>query len=225
MKPPHTASWLIMLFVPQNEAQEIQGDLLEEFSRLASYNGVAAARSWYWRQTIKTVAAMFFDGFRATQWTAAVAAFWFLSGYVNREYQRTVATFLYSYDVYRYVDPYAFWFFYDIVIGCLIIPMLFGCLLALATRKREMVAAVTFGLWNGIWFGIHGAAFPGVKTISGWSILTHLTYWSDYRFPRSPASVILASTFVSPFMIVIGAWITRHLVAHVATRWAINRPQ
>lgn len=223
MMPPNIASWLIILFVPQNEAHEIQGDLLEEFLRLASHSGVGAARSWYWRQTIKTVAAMFFDGFRAAQWMIAVVAAWFLSGYVDRGYQRMVATFLSNFDVYRYVSPYGFWFFYAIVIGCLIIPMLLGSLLALAAQKREMVAAVTFGLWNSFWFGIHGAAFPGVKSIGGWSVLTHLHYWSDYRFPRPVASVILASTFLSPFMIAIGAWITSRLVAHIAPRGTVNR--
>lgn len=101
MMPPHIASWLIILFVPQNEAQEIQGDLLEEFLRLASYSGVGAARSWYWHQTIKTIAAMSFDGFRATQWMIAVIAAWLLSGYIHRGYQSMVATFLSNFDVYR----------------------------------------------------------------------------------------------------------------------------
>jgi len=224
MMPPHIASWLIVLFAPQNEAQEIQGDLLEEFLRLTSQSGVRAARSWYWRQTIKTVAAMFFDGFRAAQWMIAVKAAWFLSGYVDRGNQRMVATFLSNFDVYRYVSPYVFWFFYAIVVGCLILPMLLGSLLALAAQKREMVAAITFGLWNGIWFGIHGAAFPGVKWISGWSVLTHLNFWSKYWFPRSVASVILASTFFSPFMIAIGARITSRLVAHLAHRGTVTRP-
>jgi hypothetical protein len=222
MTPPHIASWLIILFMPQDEAQEIQGDLLEEFLELASHSGVRAARSWYWRQTIKTVAAMFFDGFRAAQWMIAVIAAWFLSGYAHRGYQRMVVAFLSHVDVYRYVSPYGFWFFYEIVIGCLIIPMLLGSLLALATPKREMVAAVTFGLWNGIWFGIHGAAFPGVKWISGWGVLTHLYIWSDYRFPRPVASVILASTFLSPFMIAIGARITSRFVTHISVRRTVK---
>ncbi len=223
MIPPHIASWLIILFVPQNEAQEIQGDLLEEFLTLASRSGVGAARSWYWRQTIKTIAAMFFDGFRAAQWIIAVIATWFLSGYLDRGYQRMVVAVLYNFDVYRYVNPYGFWFFYAIVIGRLIIPMLLGSLLALAAPKREMVAAVTLGLWNGIWFGIHGASFPGVKSLSGWSVLTHLYFWSDYRFPRPVASVILASTFLSPFMIAIGARITSRLVAYIVPRGTLNR--
>jgi hypothetical protein len=137
MMPPQIASWLIVLFVPQNEAQEIQGDLLEECLRLASQSGAGAARRWYWSQTIKTVAAMFFDGFRAAQSMIAVIAVWFLSGYVHRGYQRMVVAFLSNFDVYRYVSPYGFWFFYEIVIGCLIIPMLLGSLLALAAQKRR----------------------------------------------------------------------------------------
>jgi hypothetical protein len=223
MMPPHIASWLITLFVPQSEAQEIQGDLLEEFSRLASHSGAGAARSWYWRQTTKTLAVVFFYGFRAAQWMIAVIATWFLSGYVHRGYQNMVATFLSNHHVYHYVDPYAFWFFYDIVIGCLIIPMLLGSLLALAARKREMVAAAMLGLWNVIWFGIHRQASPGVNWLSGWTVLTHLRFWSHYTFPRPIASVILANTFLSPFMIAIGAWVTSRLFARVANHWTIKR--
>ncbi|HEY3838439.1 MAG TPA: permease prefix domain 2-containing transporter [Bryobacteraceae bacterium] len=209
MTPPRIASWLITLFVPPSDAEEIHGDLLEEFSGVASQAGGAAARRWYWRQTIKTITAVLFDSFRAAQWLFAVVTIWFLSGYIQWGYRRMVVAFLARYHVYTYVDPYAFWLFYEIAIGCLIIPMLLGSLLALMARKREMVAAFTLGLWNGVWYGAHG-----------WWLLTHLYRWNDYRFPRPIASVMLASMFLSPFMIAAGARITVQFVSRISWRRA-----
>jgi hypothetical protein len=46
VQPPRIAVWLVNLFTPAEEAESILGDLLEEFSHLASKSGVAFARSW-----------------------------------------------------------------------------------------------------------------------------------------------------------------------------------
>jgi len=43
-QPPRGAVWLIELFTPYEQAESIPGDLLEEFSDLASKSGVAYAR-------------------------------------------------------------------------------------------------------------------------------------------------------------------------------------
>ena len=56
VQPPRIAVWLVNLFTPAKETESIPGDLLEEFSQLASKSGVTVARSWYWRQTAKTIA-------------------------------------------------------------------------------------------------------------------------------------------------------------------------
>jgi hypothetical protein len=45
------------------------GDLLEEFSQLASKSGIAFARSWYWRQTLKSLVHLAGAGFRNTPWS------------------------------------------------------------------------------------------------------------------------------------------------------------
>jgi hypothetical protein len=74
VQPPRIAVWLLNLFALGEEAESIQGDLLEEFSLLASKSGVASARRWYWRQTMKTVPQLAGVGFRTAPWmtTAAV---------------------------------------------------------------------------------------------------------------------------------------------------------
>ncbi len=56
VQPPRIAVWLVDLFTPDKQAESIPGDLLEEFSDLASKSGVAFARRWYWRHSVKTIA-------------------------------------------------------------------------------------------------------------------------------------------------------------------------
>ena len=72
--PPWVASWLVDLFTPIGQTETIQGDLLEEFSEVASKSGVASARRWYWRQSVKSVAHLIGTGFRAAPWTAATGS-------------------------------------------------------------------------------------------------------------------------------------------------------
>lgn len=54
VRPPRTATWLVNLFTPADAGESILGDLFEEFSHIASNSGVAVARRWYWRQSVKT---------------------------------------------------------------------------------------------------------------------------------------------------------------------------
>ena len=43
VRPPRMAVWLVDLFTPNKQSESIPGDLLEEFSELASKSGVASA--------------------------------------------------------------------------------------------------------------------------------------------------------------------------------------
>ena len=54
-QPPRVAVWFLNLFALEEEGESILGDLLEEFSLLVSKSGIASARRWYWRQTVKTL--------------------------------------------------------------------------------------------------------------------------------------------------------------------------
>jgi hypothetical protein len=64
------------------EAESIQDDLIEEFSLLASKSGVASARRWYWRQTMKTVPPLAGVGFRTAPWMTTAAV---VGGFLLRE--------------------------------------------------------------------------------------------------------------------------------------------
>ena len=71
VRPPFLATWLIGLFDSDWQAETISGDLLEEFSGLAAKSGVAYARRWYWRQSMKTVVYLMGAGFRTAPWLIA----------------------------------------------------------------------------------------------------------------------------------------------------------
>lgn len=67
-RPPRLAVWLIELFVPDEQASSVLGDLLEEFSDVATKSSVGNAQRWYWRQTLPTVLHLLGSGFRAAPW-------------------------------------------------------------------------------------------------------------------------------------------------------------
>src|SRR5438309_11999022 len=69
VQPPPFAIWLVDLFTPDEEGEAIQGDLLEEYSELALKCGVASARGWYWRQSVKSIAHLIGTGFRVAPWS------------------------------------------------------------------------------------------------------------------------------------------------------------
>src|SRR5207248_2230363 len=73
VQPPRIACWFVSLFVPAGLADSMLGDLLEEFSVLASKSGIAAARQWYWRQAVRTIAHFFTAAFRAAPWSTLAA--------------------------------------------------------------------------------------------------------------------------------------------------------
>ena len=72
VQPPPIAVWLVTLFTRAEEAETILGDLLEEYSQLASTSGLQFARGWYWRQSVKTIAHLAGNGWRVAPWSTAV---------------------------------------------------------------------------------------------------------------------------------------------------------
>ena len=82
VQPPRLAVWLLTLFALDDEAESILGDLLEEFTLLASKSGFPFARRWYWRQTLKTVFQLADHGFRTAPWSTMVAV---AGGFLLRE--------------------------------------------------------------------------------------------------------------------------------------------
>jgi hypothetical protein len=149
VQPPRLAVWVVNLFTPADAAESILGDLLEEFSRLASKSGVAVARSWYWRQTVKTIPQVAGAGFRAAPWstTAAVIGGFLLLRFVPHLLETAIFAVLHRYRVFEHhFNAYVFFATDGIAIGHVIASLFVGCIVALAAKGREMVATIALGL-------------------------------------------------------------------------------
>ena len=191
VRPPRIASWLVNLFTPAEETESILGDLHEEFSQLASKSGVAVARSWYWRQTVKTVAHLVGNGFRVAPWstTAAVVGGFLLMRFVSGLPGKLLSAVTDRYLMFWSTHFQAYlWVLNGMAIAHFTLSMFVGCMVALAAKGREMVAAMTLAL-------VH-CALIGAALV-----------WVAMRQPVDVAW-ILWSCF-DPFAIVVGGAIVR----------------
>lgn len=150
VQPPGLAVWLISLFAVAAEAESILGDLLEEFSVLASKSGMPSARKWYWRQTIKTVPRLAGFGFRTAPWMTAAAV---VGGFLLRKLVAPLVgsvTFalLERYQVFfeHRFSAYLFFASTGLDIEHLVTFLLIGFIVAFAAREREMIATTTLAL-------------------------------------------------------------------------------
>ena len=167
LQPPRIAVWLLSLFTLAEEAESIQGDLLEEFSLLVSKSGVISARRWYWRQTMKTVPQLAGVGFRTAPWmtAAAVVGGFLLRKLVGPLVEPAIFSVLERYQVAEHhFSTYSFFASTGIDIGHLITFLLIGFAVALASRQREMVATITLAL---VHWAMVVAASVYVLTITG----------------------------------------------------------
>jgi hypothetical protein len=148
-QPPRLASSLVNLFTSSTEAESILGDLLEEFSALASNRGTAFARRWYWRQTLKTIAHLFAFAFRVDPWwtvTAVVGGFCLLR-LLGPLPERIIFAVLQRFQVYEHhFGIYVFFASYGIGIAHALRALLVGSLVAMVAKGREMVATLTLAL-------------------------------------------------------------------------------
>lgn len=152
IQPPRIAVWLLNLFALTAEAESILGDLLEEFSLIASESGLVSARRWYWRQTIKTVPQLAGVGFRTAPWmtTAAVVGGFFLRKLFAPLVEPPIFAVLERYQVFEHhFSTYKFFASTGIDIGHLITFLFIGFVVAFAAREREMVATMALGLIYG----------------------------------------------------------------------------
>jgi hypothetical protein len=150
LQPPRIAVWLVNQFTPAEETESILGDLLEEFSQLASKSGVAVARGWYWRQSVKTIVHLAGNGFRVAPWstTVAIVGGWLLHRFVSGLPDKVLSAVTDRYLAYwsTHFRAYMFWATDGMLTGHLIGSMLVGCIVALAARGRELVATTTLSL-------------------------------------------------------------------------------
>jgi hypothetical protein len=184
--------WLLTLFALDDAAEHILGDLLEEFTRIASKSGVPFARRWYWRQTLKTVFQLAALAFRTAPWltTAAVAGGVFLRKLVARRVEPTIFAVLERYQVYQHhFSAYVFFASTGIDIGHLITFLLIGFVVAFVARGREMVATMSLGLF---WGALTVVSFPAVVMQSGYgtALSRAMVYFAD------SLAIVIAGTIV-----------------------------
>jgi hypothetical protein len=195
VQPPRLAFWLVNLFTIPDDAEAIMGDLLEEYSCVASKSGVDHARRWYWRQALKTIAHLIYSAYRIAPWStaSAVVGGFLLPGFVIRFVgfpERAIFAVLEKYQVPdKHFNTYVFFATTGIDIGLVIVYLWVGCVIALVAKGREMAAAITLCL---IFAGMDGVALFAFVA-SGHSLLRSLLPWM----------------FADSFAILIGAAIVR----------------
>lgn len=195
--PPVLAVWLVDFFIPENRGESIQGDLVEEFSNLASTSGVSAARRRYWRQSIDSVVHLMGTGFCAAPWLIAGAvlggclALWFGLEWGD------LALFHFNVDLHAHglrMVP----LLWGIQAERFVVMMLVGCLVALAVKGREMVTAIALSL---VCAALSGLAYPA---------------WTIVRNPESALPVRVFQLAAS-IAILLGGAIVREI------RFALSR--
>jgi hypothetical protein len=176
VQPPRLATWLVNLFTAGEEAESILGDLLEEYSHLASKSGASIARRWYWRQAVKTIAHLVVIGFRVAPWstTAAVVGGFFLLRFASGLPERAIFAVLHRYRVFdHHFNAYVFFATDGIAIGHVIASMFVGCLVAVAAKRREIVATMMLSL---VLCGLGGVAIL-VTVASGRPLFLSMLPW------------------------------------------------
>jgi hypothetical protein len=167
VQPPTIAFWLISLFALAEEGESILGDLLEEFSLLASTSGVPWARNWYWRQTVKSIPRLAGLGFRTAPWMTAAAV---VGGFMLRKLVAPLVgsvTFamIERYQVFfeHHFRVYLFFASTGLDIEHLITFLLIGFIVALFARQREMVAtSVLAFIWGAM--ALVGSIYAAIRS-------------------------------------------------------------
>jgi hypothetical protein len=180
VQPPRLAAWLLTLFALDGAAESILGDLLEEFTLVASKSGVPFARRWYWRQTLKTVLQLAVLGFRTAPWltAAAVAGGFFLRRVLARLVEPPIFAVIEKYQIpEHHFSTYVFLATTGIDIGHLITFLFIGFAVAFVARGREMVATMTLGLIFGAMMVV---ALPVMVYLGqGIALSRQIWYFSD----------------------------------------------
>jgi CDP-diglyceride synthetase len=176
--PPRIALWLVSLFAPTEEAESILGDLLEEYSDLASRSGDRFARSWFWRQAVKTIAHLVGTGFRVSPWSTpatVVGGFLLLRCVLGlNDKLLMVVTDRYLAFWSGHFSTYI-WLLNGMLILHFIALIFVGCVVALAARGKEMVAATMLSLVLGALLVV-SVAMPAT-TDSDWFLLLSRLPW------------------------------------------------
>ena len=175
LQPPRLAVWLVNLFTIPDDAEAIVGDLLEEFSHLASTSGVVFARRWYWRQALKTIVHLIGTAYRAAPWwtSAGVAGGMLAHRLLWRLVEPTIFAVLVRYQIpEHHFNVYVFFASTGLDIAYLIVFLFEGCIAAIVAKEREMAAATTLSL---IYAALCGTAVVS-WVVQGHFALSRLTW-------------------------------------------------
>jgi hypothetical protein len=149
LQPPRIARWLLTLFTPAEVTESVMGDLLEEFSSLVIKSGLAFARRWYWRQTLRTIAPAGGHPVSGAPWLILVAilgGLW-LIGFATRSSAHAMQIFLDAHRLYEsHPNAYLFWSTFPLEIGRVIVCGLVGAIVALVAKRMEMIAVIATSL-------------------------------------------------------------------------------
>ena len=200
---PRAAVWLIELFTPYEQAESILGDLLEEFSNIASKSGVAYARRWYWRQSVRTVFHLVRSGFRVAPWSIAGVA---VGGVLLMQLGHAIADSairtgieLVNHHILPFNPRFSrlelFLLNSGIHLCRLSVSMFIGVIIALACKSREMLATITVSL------------ICSIQAVA--AFCTFLHGWKDYATLRPVLLVSLLYFFGGLFATVIGGGVVR----------------
>lgn len=159
LRLPRLAAWLVSLFGSSEQAESILGDLAEEFSDIALKSGVASARRWYWRQSLKTIAHLASRSFRTAPLSlAGIVLLGFLFRWFSAAFpERVVIAILRTQRPYSnlHYDFYVWLVTYGIPIVGVIQMILIGCIVAAFAKGREIVAMTTLSIVSSFAFLLH----------------------------------------------------------------------
>lgn len=166
-QPPSVAVWLISMFGASKEGESILGDLVEEFSVLASKSGVTFARNWFWRQTIKTLPHLARFGFGAAPWktTAALVGGYLLRKLVGPLVGKVTFAMLERFQAFfgHHTSVYLFFASTGIDIEHLVSFLLIGIVIAFAAKENEMLTTTTLALiFAGI--AVVGSTYAAIRS-------------------------------------------------------------
>lgn len=219
VRPPFIPNHFVRLFVCGQNAEAIEGDLAEEFAELASTTGLEHARRWYWRQSVKTVANIIVATFRAAplMMTATIVGGFLLLGFAMRiDWVYSLPSLSLPGRMIEEVlgQPYT-WppmpFFSWIADSAglalrLIVAISVGCIVALITKSREMIATTALGFLCGMLCSIE---LP----------LWFAKFASTHAYP--PLWFAAISNFVYPPALILGGVI----VCVVRSRATVSSPK
>lgn len=200
VQPPRIAVWLIGLFTMEEQERILD----EKFSDTASRWGTGRARRWYWSQSVKTIAGLVGRGFRTAPWLIVGIALGgaLLLQFTTGNFQRVIMEIILFLN--HHVEPYynseqaashMFWMYYTVFVGSLLESLIVGCFVALAAKRREMIATLALSI----------VSLAMTATIFWALVVTHKPV-DPVVFPR-----IMIHQLGASLLIVIGGIIVREI--------------